>query len=169
MIRTFDEKKPVVSDNVFAAPSAEIIGDVEIGAESSVWFNSVIRGDAGKIKIGSCTNIQDGSVLHMPAGGQIFIGDHVTVGHRAVIHGCKVGNRVLVGMGSVIMNDVEIGDDCLIAAGALVTENTVIPSRSLVMGMPARVKRELSADEIARLKASADEYVETARRYLAEY
>jgi carbonic anhydrase/acetyltransferase-like protein (isoleucine patch superfamily) len=166
MIRELAERKPIASDDVFIAPSAEIIGDVEIGARSSVWFNAVIRGDVGKIRIGSCTNIQDGSVLHMPEGGQILIGDYVTVGHRAIVHGCKVGSRVLVGMGSIIMNDVEIGDDCLIAAGALVIEKTVVPPRSLIMGVPAKVKRELSADEIAMLQKSADEYVELMQRYL---
>jgi carbonic anhydrase/acetyltransferase-like protein (isoleucine patch superfamily) len=161
----FNDKSPVIAADAFVAQNACIIGDVSIGNGSGIWFNAVVRGDVGSIKIGDRTNIQDGCVLHMPPGGRISVGNEVTIGHRAIVHGCAIGNRTLVGMGSVIMDDAQIGDECLIAAGALVTEKTVIPPRSLVMGVPAKVKRKLTDEEVKQLVQSADEYAGLASRY----
>jgi len=140
---------------------------VQVAAHSSVWFNSVIRGDVNWIKIGSCTNIQDLSVVHVDSGGwPTQIGDEVTVGHRVIIHGCTIASRVLIGMGSIIMNGVQIGEDSIIGAGSLVTENTIIPPRSLALGSPCRVKRELKEAEIQMIKLSALHYSELAQNYL---
>jgi len=158
---------PVIDDSVFIADNACIVGEVCLGAESSVWFHAVLRGDVGSIRIGRRTNVQDGCVLHMPQGGALVIGDEVTIGHRALVHGATIGNRVLIGMGAIVLDDAVIGDECLIGAGALVTPRTTIPPRSLVLGAPARVVRTLGDDEIAGIVTSATEYVEGAARYRA--
>lgn len=151
---------PQIPESVFTAPSADIIGEVSIGEQSSVWFQVVIRGDVNKIRIGSRTNIQDHSMLHVTRRtSPLTIGDEVTVGHRVMLHGCTLGNRILVGMGAIILDDAVIGDDCIVGAGALVTKGMVVPSNSLVMGMPAKVARELRPEEIAFLKQSAENYV----------
>lgn len=127
-----------------------------------------MRADVGLIRVGLRTNIQDLCVLHTESGGGLAIGDDVTVGHRAILHGCRIGNRVLVGMGATVMNNAEIGDECIIGAGALVTEGTVVPPRSLVLGVPARIKRELSADEARGLAEHAARYAEFAARCKAD-
>src|SRR3954471_9839357 len=125
---------PAIHETAFVAPSADVIGEVEIGAHSSVWFQVVIRGDVNWIKVGTRTNIQDHSMLHVTRRkSPLKIGDEVTVGHRVTLHGCTVGNRVLLGMGAILLDDCEIGDDCIIGAGALVTKGTKIPSGSLAM------------------------------------
>lgn len=166
MILPFQKKWPKVHETAFVAPSADIIGDVEVGSHSSVWFQCVIRGDVHQIRIGSKTNIQDHSTLHVTrAQSPLHIGDSVTVGHRAILHGCKIGNRVLVGMGALILDDAEIGDDCIIGAGALVTKKTKIPSGNLVMGFPAKVVRPLTTEERAFLIKSAENYVGDAIEY----
>lgn len=165
MIRQFDEKKPQVDESALVATSACVLGDVIVGPGSSIWFNAVVRADVGSIVIGKRSNIQDSCVLHLPWGGRISIGDDVTVGHRAVVHGCKLGDRILVGMGAIIMDGAEVGDDCIIGAGAVVTEGTEIPPRSLVLGTPARVKRELSEDEVRMLAEHAAKYAQLATRY----
>ena len=158
---------PKIHDSAFIAPSADIIGEVEIGKESSVWFQVVIRGDVHAIKIGNRTNVQDQSMLHVTwKRSPLIIGDEVTVGHRVTLHGCKIGNRVLIGMGSIILDDAEIGDECVIGAGALITQRQKIPPRSMVLGAPAKVVRELKPEEIAFLKQSADHYVDDSREYL---
>ncbi len=166
MIISFKKRWPVIHETAFVAPSADVIGDVEIGERSSIWFQTVIRGDVHKIKIGKRTNIQDHSLLHVTEGWTpLLIGDEVTIGHRVILHGCKVGNRVLVGMGSIILDGAEIGDECMIGAGALVTKNMKIPPRSLVLGIPGKVVRELKPEELAGLGESADHYVKTASEY----
>ena len=157
---------PVVHPTVFVDDSAQVVGDVEIGAESSIWMNAVIRGDVNAIRIGQRTNVQDGTVIHvMHETHPTTIGDDVTVGHGAIVHGCTVGNRVLVGMGAILLNGATIGDDSVVAAGALVTEGAVVPPRSLAMGSPARVRRPLSGDEVRFVLESAANYV----RYRLEY
>lgn len=157
---------PKLHETAFIAPSADIIGDVEIGGHCSVWFQVVIRGDVNTIRIGDRTNIQDHSMLHVTRKtSPLKIGDEVTVGHRAMIHGCTIGNRVLVGMGAIILDDAEIGDDCIIGAGALVTKGTKIPPKSLVIGMPAKVARPLKQEEIDWLRQSAENYVGDAMEY----
>jgi carbonic anhydrase/acetyltransferase-like protein (isoleucine patch superfamily) len=167
MITILNDRAPKIDKRAFVAPTASVIGDVHIGPESSVWFGAVVRGDFNKIRIGKRTNVQDLSLMHTPDNLSCTVGDEVTIGHRAVVHGCTVGNRVLVGMGAILMNDVVIEDDVIVGAGALVTEGTKIPSGSLVIGFPAKVKRKLTEDEMAWLKTSADHYANNAKQYLA--
>lgn len=166
MILPYRGKWPKIHETAFIAPSADVIGDVEIGNQSSVWFQCVIRGDVHRIRIGEQTNIQDHSMLHVTrVKSPLTIGDHVTVGHRVTLHGCTVGNRVLIGMGAIILDDAEIGDDCIIGAGALVTKKTKIPPKSLVYGSPAKVIRELTDEELAFLPKSAANYVGDIKDY----
>lgn len=167
MIAAYKGKWPEIHETAFVAPSADLIGDVTIGAQSSVWFQVVIRGDVHWIKIGARTNIQDHSMLHVTRRkSPLTIGDDVTVGHRVMLHGCTIGNRVLVGMGAIVMDDAVVGDECIVGAGALVTQGTKIPPRSLVIGSPARVKRPLTEEEIAFLSQSARNYVGDSRDYM---
>ncbi len=159
---------PQIKKNVFIALGAYVIGNVEIEEDSSIWFNTVIRGDVHWIKIGKRTNIQDLCMVHVDSGGwPAQIGDDVTIGHRVILHGCEIADRVLVGMGSVIMNGAKIGEDSIIGAGALVTENTIIPPRSLALGSPCKVKRDLKEEEIQMIKLSSLHYAELARKHLA--
>jgi carbonic anhydrase/acetyltransferase-like protein (isoleucine patch superfamily) len=151
--------------DVYIAPGARIIGDVTIGEQSSVWFNAVLRGDTEAIRVGRRTNIQDNCVLHADPGFPCTLGDGVTVGHAAVVHGAIVGDNVVVGMHAVVMNGAQVGADSIIAVGAVVTEGTIIPPGSLVMGLPGKVKRQLTPEEIERNRASAAHYVENARRF----
>ncbi len=168
MILPFKGTTPKIASGVFVAPSADIIGDVIIGEQSSVWFQTVIRGDVNYIRVGARTNIQDSSMLHVTRKtSPLIIGDDVTVGHSVTLHGCTLGNRILVGMGAVIMDGAIIGDDCVIAAGALVTKDKNIPARSLVVGSPGRVIRELTDSELEFLKKSANNYVNDIQDYLA--
>lgn len=166
MIASFRGVSPSIDATAYLTASAVVIGDVVIGPESSLWFNTVVRGDVGPIRIGARTNLQDGVTLHV-VGGKFgtSVGDDVTVGHSAIVHGCTLGNRVLIGMGAIVLDDVLIGDDCLVGAGALVTPGTKIPSGRLVLGNPARVVRALSDAERAALLESAANYV----GYAAEY
>lgn len=163
----YKEFQPQIHKGVFIAPGAYVIGQVTIGESSGIWFNTVMRGDVNWIKIGARTNIQDLSVVHVDSGGwPTQIGDDVTIGHRVIVHGCTIADRVLVGMGAIIMNGAKIGEDSIIGAGSLVTENTVIPPRSLALGSPCKVKRELSETEIQFIKLSALHYAERASEYL---
>jgi carbonic anhydrase/acetyltransferase-like protein (isoleucine patch superfamily) len=167
VIRSFKNITPAVDPSAYVDDSAQVIGDVHIGAESSVWMNVVIRGDVNHIRIGKRTNIQDLTLLHgMTRTHPTVIGDEVTVGHTAIIHGATVEDRVLVGMGAVLLNGVYVESDCVIAAGTLLTEDTRIPARSLVMGRPGKVKRELTDMEIAEIRWYADNYVSYRRDYL---
>ena len=166
MLRDYKGHTPQVDPSAFVESSAQVIGDVAIGAESSIWFGSVLRGDVNAIRIGARTNIQDLSVVHVTSlRFPTSLGDDVTVGHRVILHGCTVGSRVLVGMGSILLDGVVVEDDCLIGAGALLTPGTRVPSGSLVLGSPARVKRLLTVDERAELPRSAERYVTLARDY----
>jgi carbonic anhydrase/acetyltransferase-like protein (isoleucine patch superfamily) len=160
VIRPFKSLVPVVDSTAYVDVSAQVIGDVAIGAESSVWMNVVIRGDVNRIRIGRRSNIQDLTMVHvMRDTHQTTIGDEVTIGHSAVIHGATIEDRVLVGMAAVLLNGVHIGHDSVIAAGSLLTEGTRIPPRSLVMGRPGKVKRELTDEEVAEIRWYADNYV----------
>ena len=166
MLRPYRGRMPVVHATAFVDESAQVIGDVEIGPESSVWMNVVIRGDVNTIRIGARSNVQDGCVVHVMHGTHpTRIGDDVTIGHAAVVHGCTVGNRVLIGMGAILLNGVEVGDDSIVAAGSLVPERTRIPPRSLVMGSPAKVRRPLTDEEVASILEYAANYV----RYKEDY
>ncbi|MCX7951719.1 MAG: gamma carbonic anhydrase family protein [Clostridiales bacterium] len=165
MIRNYYEKLPKIAQNVFVAESADIIGDVEIKDGSSIWYRAVLRGDINKITIGKNVNVQDGCVLHSDKECPTIIGNDVTIGHNAIVHGATVGNRCLIGMGAVILNGAKIGDDCIIAAGSIVTQGKEIPSKSLVLGTPAKVLRELTDEEIEHIKNSATNYRELAEAY----
>jgi carbonic anhydrase/acetyltransferase-like protein (isoleucine patch superfamily) len=160
MLLPYGGHRPELEEPCFIAPGAQVIGQVKLGRESSVWFNAVVRADEAPIAIGAATNLQDGVVAHTDRGIVLQVGNEVTVGHRAILHGCRIGDRVLVGMGAIILNGAEIGHDCLIAAGALVPEDRVIPPGSLVMGVPGRVVRTLSPEEMERIRLSAQVYIE---------
>jgi carbonic anhydrase/acetyltransferase-like protein (isoleucine patch superfamily) len=166
MLRPFRGRMPVVHPSAFVDDSAQVIGDVQIGPESSVWMNAVIRGDVNDIRIGARTNVQDGTVIHvMHDTHPTRIGDDVTIGHSAVVHGCTVEDRVLIGMGAILLNGAVVGHDSIVAAGALVAEDMVVPPRSLVMGVPARVRRPLTDAEVDSVRESAANYV----RYRLDY
>ncbi len=166
MIAPFRGVWPKIHETAWIAPSVDVIGDVEIGENSSVWFQCVIRGDVNFIRIGNRTNVQDHSMLHVTrVKSPLRIGDDVTVGHRAMLHGCTLGNRILIGMGAIVMDDAVIEDDCIVAAGALVTKGTRVPAGSLVVGAPAKVARALTDEERAFLKKSADNYVNDSIEY----
>ncbi|MBI4374732.1 MAG: gamma carbonic anhydrase family protein [Deltaproteobacteria bacterium] len=160
---------PKIHPSVFIAEGVVVIGDVVIGEDSSLWPNTVLRGDVNSIRIGSRTNIQDLSVGHVETGTwPLIIEDEVTVGHRVVLHGCHIKSRCLIGIGSILMNGAVIGEESLVGAGSLVTEKTIIPPRTLALGSPAKVKRDLTPEEIALLKISAESYVQNARSYVVK-
>lgn len=166
MLHAFKGVLPKLGHGVFLVDSSEVIGDVIIGAQSSLWFNVVVRGDVNFIRIGARTNVQDGSVIHVTHKQHpTVIGDDVTIGHNVTLHGCRIGNRCLIGMGAVIMDGVEIADDVLIAAGSLVTPGSSIPAGTLYAGAPARFKRTLTAAEILDLKQSAANYLHYVKGY----
>ena len=169
MIRTYQGIKPTIAKSAFIEETAVVIGDVHIGEESSVWFNSVVRGDVHYIRIGNRTNVQDLCMLHVTHDAHpLVIGDEVTVGHHVVLHGCTIRDRVLIGMGAIIMDGVVIGEDCVVGAGALVTEGTIVPPKSLVLSAPAKVKRPVTDQELAWIKESAQNYVQYAQQYLSD-
>lgn len=158
---------PLIGSDVFIAPNATVIGDVELSDESSVWFGAVIRGDIGSIRIGARTNIQDLVCIHLTEGvSSTTVGEDVTVGHGAILHGCSVGDRCLIGMGSILLDNVVVGAGSVVAAGALIPPRTVIPPRSLVRGNPGKVIREVNEAEGAMGIDGARHYVENARRFL---
>jgi carbonic anhydrase/acetyltransferase-like protein (isoleucine patch superfamily) len=166
MIRDFLGARPSFDSSNFIAQSANLIGDVTLGSESSVWFNATIRGDVNWIRIGSYSNVQDNAVVHVTnRTAPVTIGDSVTIGHSAVVHGCRIHDRVLVGIGAILLDHADVGEGSIIGAGALVTSRTVIPPGSLVLGTPARVVRRLTDDEIASIL----EYAENYRRYSRIY
>lgn len=152
------------------APNATLVGKVKLEAGASVWFNCVLRGDVHHIRVGNYTNIQDGTIVHVTNGRfPTIIGDCVTVGHAAVLHGCTIKDRVLVGIGAIVLDNVTVGEESFIAAGALVTPGTVIPPRSMVMGSPAKVRREVTEEEIAQINRHWQNYVEYKAIYQAEF
>lgn len=164
-IYRLDEKTPQLAPSVWVAPNAIVIGDVHLAANVSIWWNAVLRGDNDPITIGANTNIQDGSVLHTDIGQPLTLGRDITVGHKVMLHGCTIGDGALIGMGSIVLNGAVIGKQCLIGAGALIPEGKVIPDRSLVVGAPGRIVRDLSEAQLAMLAKSAVHYVENAQRY----
>ncbi len=170
MIGWFKNVYPKIASSVFVASNATVIGDVRIGDSSSIWFGSVVRGDVNYICMGSMTNLQDSSVVHVTTDKYpAIIGDEVTIGHRALIHGCVIGSRCLIGMGAILLDGVEVGNECLVAAGALVTPGTKVPPRSLVMGFPAKVVRELRGEEVKEIERLAHHYAHLADWYRSEY
>ncbi len=169
MIRPFRGVHPQIQPNSYVDPSAQIIGDVHIGEESSVWCNAVLRGDMYYIRIGDRTNVQDNSVIHTRTGTHpTILEDEVTIGHSVALHGCYVERGSLIGIGSIVLDDVRVGAQSLIAAGSLLSPRTIIPPRSLVMGIPARVKRTLTEEEVAGLDLFWQNYVQYSRTYREE-
>jgi carbonic anhydrase/acetyltransferase-like protein (isoleucine patch superfamily) len=168
LILPFGDKRPRIGRDVFLAPNATIIGDVEIADEASIWFGAVLRGDVGPIRIGPRTNVQDNCVIHMTGGvSGTRLGADITVGHGALLHGCVVGDRCLIGMGSILLDNADIGEGSVVSAGSLVAARTQWPARSLMRGRPARLVREVNASEGALGIDGADHYLEAARRYRA--
>ena len=156
---------PRIDPTAWVAASAELIGQVELAAESSVWFNCTLRGDNEPIRVGARSNIQENCVLHTDPSHPLTIGERVTVGHQAMLHGCTIGDGSLIGIQAIVLNGARIGRECLIGAGALITEDKSIPDRSVVMGAPGRVVRQLTDEEVAALRGSSDRYVLRARQY----
>ncbi|MGH2616633.1 MAG: gamma carbonic anhydrase family protein [Thermomicrobiales bacterium] len=167
LILPFDGVYPRIAERVYLAPGSMVIGDVEIGEESSVWYNAVIRGDVAPIRIGARSNVQDNAVLHLDTGTPCIVGDEVTIGHSAVVHGTTVGDGVTIGMGAVVLSRSTIGVEAIVAAGALVPEDAIVASGALVMGVPAREKRLLSAEERAASRENALRYVRNAAKHHA--
>lgn len=175
MIRSFKGAQPKIDPTAFVAETAVVIGEVEIGPQSSLWYNCVARGDVNFIRIGSRSNIQDMSMLHVThrkhaddPGAPLIIGDDVTIGHSVTLHGCTLENGCFIGMQAIIMDKAVVGEGALVGARALVTEGTVIPPRTLWVGSPARYKRDLTPEEVAWLKKSADNYVKYSQQYISE-
>lgn len=169
MIRSFQGIKPTIPTSCFIEETAVVIGDVVMGVDCSVWFNAVIRGDVNYIRIGGRTNVQDLCMLHVTHDtNPLIIGNDVTIGHHVVLHGCTIHDRVLVGMGAIIMDGAVIGEDSVVGAGALVVEGTVVPPKSVILGSPAKVKRPVTEKELAWVRESAGNYVKYARRYMAD-
>jgi carbonic anhydrase/acetyltransferase-like protein (isoleucine patch superfamily) len=169
VLRPYKSILPTIDPTAFIDHSAQVIGDVHVGAESSIWMNCVVRGDVHAIRIGKRSNIQDLTLVHVMRGtNPTSIGDSVTIGHSAVIHGCTIEDRCLIGMGAILLNGVRVGTGSIVAAGALVPEGTIIPPGSMVMGVPAKVRRALTREEDASIKWYADNYVTYRLDYQAE-
>ena len=167
MIRSFNNITPKIAASAFVADDAIIIGDVEIGEDASVWFGSIIRGDVNFIRIGDRTNIQDGTIIHVSSKTHsTILEENITVGHRVTLHGCHVESGCLIGIGAILMDGVRVGANSLVAAGSLLTPGTQFPPNSLIMGSPAKVKRELRADELAYLDKSWQNYIELKKYYM---
>lgn len=161
----YDGVEPDVSETAWVAGGATLIGRVLLGARSSVWFTAVLRADGDRIVVGEETNVQDGVVVHADPGLPVSVGNRVSVGHRAVLHGCTIDDDVLIGMGAVVLNGAHIGKGALVAAGAVVLEGTTVPPGALVAGVPAKVRRQLTDEEVAAARSNADAYVRLATRY----
>ena len=168
MLRPYRNTVPTVDPSTFVDESAQVIGDVVVGPQSSIWLNAVVRGDVNYVRIGRQTNLQDGVIVHVnnEPSYPTVVGDQVTVGHGAILHGCVIEDRCLIGMGAILLNGSRIGSDSIVAAGTLVTERTVIPSRSLVMGSPGRVKRTVTELELASILEGSANYVQYRLDYL---
>ncbi len=165
MIYDFEEHTPKIDTDSWVAGNATVIGKVELKKNSNIWFNSTLRGDEEPIVVGEGTNVQDGSVIHTDPGCPVIIGKNVTIGHLVMLHGCIIEDDCLIGIGSTILNKAKIGKNSIIGANALVTENKIIPERSLVLGSPGKIVRQVSDKEIESIKENARHYVETFRKY----
>jgi carbonic anhydrase/acetyltransferase-like protein (isoleucine patch superfamily) len=166
VIHPYRSLTPRVHATAFVADSAHVIGDVELGEDTSVWFCSVVRGDVNVIRIGRGTNIQDGTIMHVNRGGQpTILGDFVTVGHAARLHGCRIADHCLIGIGAIVLDGVDVGEESLVAAGALVAPGTRIPPRSFVIGTPARVRRPVDDEDVDLIRRSARNYIELKDEY----
>ncbi|SDK70727.1 gamma carbonic anhydrase family protein [Microbulbifer yueqingensis] len=168
LYRLGDSQPQLEGEGHFIAPGAHVIGDVRLLNRSSVWFNAVVRGDCDRITIGEDSNVQDGAVLHTDPGIPLNIGTGVTIGHKAMLHGCEIGDYTLVGINAVVLNGAKIGKCCVIGANALVTENSEIPDYSMVLGSPGKVVKTLDESMLELLKASSDHYADNSRRFAEE-
>ena len=166
-IYQLDDHIPSIPSSAWVADSAQIMGNVTLAENTSVWFGAVLRGDTSTITVGKGSNVQDNSVLHADVGMPLVIGEGVTVGHQVMLHGCTIGNNTLIGIGAIVLNGVKIGNNCLVGAGALVTEGKEFPDGSMIIGSPAKAVRMLSPEQIEGLKMSAQHYVDNASRYKA--
>ena len=166
-IYELDGTAPEVADSAWVADSAQVMGQVTVAANASVWFGTVVRGDTETITIGAGTNVQDASVLHADLGMPLVIGRHVTVGHQVMLHGCTIGDESLIGIGAIVLNGAKIGKNCLVGAGALVTEGKEFPDGSMIIGSPARAVKVLTPEQIEGLRRSAQHYIDNARRFKA--
>ncbi|WP_340372957.1 gamma carbonic anhydrase family protein [Peribacillus sp. FSL E2-0218] len=167
MIIPYNKKKPLIDETVFIAPGAYLIGDISIGKESTIWFNSVLRGDEDSITIGEKCSIQDNSTIHLFEGCPVVIEDEVTVGHNVILHGCKIGKRSIIGMGSTILDHVEIGEECIVGANTLIAAGKIIPPHSLVIGSPGKVVRRLNEKDLELIQLSIDTYVQKGKEFKA--
>ncbi len=165
MILAYEGHSPRIASNAFIASSADIIGDVEIAENASIWFQSVLRGDIEPVRVGAYSNVQDGSVLHTATGAPVVLGEWVTVGHRAIVHSCTVESHCLIGMGAIVLNHARVGEGSIVAAGAVVLEGTEIPPGSLVVGVPARVRRTLNEKDRAFIDKHAENYLKLREVY----
>ncbi|WP_439588270.1 gamma carbonic anhydrase family protein [Hydrogenophaga sp.] len=164
-IYELDGTAPQMAESAWVADSAQVMGNVVLGEDSSVWFGAVLRGDTETITVGKGSNIQDGSVMHADHGFPLTLGEHVTVGHQVMLHGCTIGDETLIGIGATVLNGAKIGKNCLVGARALVTEGKEFPDGSMILGSPAKVVRSLTPEQIEGLRRSARHYVENAERY----
>ncbi len=162
MLYKFKKWSPKVAENTFIAPGSRVIGDVEMAEHSSIWYNTVVRADLAMVKLGRYSNIQENSTVHVEHNQEVIIGDYVTIGHNAVIHACKIGNKSLIGMNATILSGAKIGEGSIVGAGAVVPENSVIPPNSLVLGVPAKVVRSITKEKVIELKQHAVHYAELA-------
>jgi len=162
-----DGVAPQIADSAWVADSAQVMGEVSVAADASIWFGTVVRGDTSTITIGEGSNVQDASVLHADLGMPLVIGRHVTVGHQVMLHGCTIGDETLIGIGAIVLNGAKIGKNCLVGAGALVTEGKEFPDGTMILGSPARAVKQLSAEQMQSLRTSAQHYIDNARRFRA--
>ncbi len=166
--RLGEKRITLIGDTHYIAPNAAVIGDVTLHNNASIWFGCVLRGDAERIEVGAGSNIQDGTVMHADPGFPMVVGENVTVGHNAMLHGCTIGDGSLVGIGAVVLNGAKVGKGCLIGANALVTEGMEIPDGSMVLGMPAKIRGQLSAEQQSALRHNADHYMANAQRFSSQ-
>lgn len=168
MLQKYKSFFPEIDETCYMAPGSMIIGNVKLGRNSSVWHNAVLRGDIEKIVIGENSNVQDGCMLHCIHNVELHIGNNVSIGHGAILHSCTIGDNSLIGMGAIVLDGARVGNNCLIGAGAVVTPNSEIPDGSMVLGSPAKVKRQLSEEEIQNITRNAQEYTRLAKEYKEE-
>ena len=166
-VYSLDGIVPRIADSAWIADSAQVMGDVELAQDVSIWFGAVLRGDTATLRVGRGSNIQDASILHADVGMPLTVGEDVTVGHRVTLHGCTIGDGCLIGMGATVLNGAKIGRNCLVGAGALVTEGKEFPEGSMIIGSPAKVLRQLTAEQLSGMHKGAPNYVENARRFRA--
>lgn len=169
MIGALGELRPRIAASAFIAEDAVVIGDVEVGRDASIWYGCVLRGDVGPLRIGAATNLQEGTIVHCaPDNEPTVIGSRVTVGHGAILHGCRVGDRSLIGMRATLLDGVVVGEQCIVGAGALLTPGTVVPARSVVLGSPATFSRRVTDEDLRWILGHADHYVESKAQYLRD-